>query len=133
MRLVSLQTIFINPQKLNEIDLINHVHRLREQSKKWGLTGVMTYRAELFALHIEGQQSGVEKFTNFLSERYSIKVAESTYVLSRKYTGLNLSYVGNDAPIVNEPVLDWGIENPSVVFPEELTRKILELNKTGLK
>jgi len=132
MSLVRLHSVFGSTRNLNEIELINHVHAIRVQAKKLGLTGVVTYRAELFALHAEGQYLSVDDFSKFISEKYSMKYNDISNIISRAYTGLNMSYVGNDAPIVNEPVIDWGIENPVVVFPHELIQKILEINRLSV-
>ena len=106
MSLVRLQSVFGSTRNLNEIELINHVHAIRVQAKKLGLTGVVTYRAELFALHAEGQNLSVDDFSKFISEKYSMKYNDISNIISRAYTGLNMSYVGNDAPIVNEPVIE---------------------------
>ena len=132
MSLVRLHSVFGSTRYLNEIELINHVHAIRFQAKKLGLTGVVTYRADLFALHAEGQSVSVDDFSQFISEKYAVKYSDIAHIISRAYTGLNMSYVGNDAPIVNEPVIDWGIENPVVVFPHELIQKLLEINRLSL-
>lgn len=129
MSLVRTQSIFKTLSDLNEIDLINHIHRIRAQTKELEITGVITYRAGLFAAHAEGQSENMEVFSKYLLDNYTLKDANSLAIYSRKYTGINMSFVGEDQPLVNEPLLDWGIEDKKIIFPHELISKIFETNR----
>jgi hypothetical protein len=50
-------------------------------------------------------------------------------ISSRRYANIYLNYVGENVPIVNEPMIDWGIEDLKLPFPHELMSKILSLTK----
>jgi hypothetical protein len=129
MSLGQTTIIFSATHILNEIELINHVHRIRAQAKALGITGIITYRAGLFATLVEGSADFMEQFSQYLNENYTLKYSNSSVIFSRKYTGVNLSFVGEDQAIVNEPLLDWGIEDKKLTLPQELIGKIFEINR----
>jgi hypothetical protein len=40
-----------------------------------------------------------------------------------------MNFVSDDFPIVNEPLIDWSVEDKKQNFPYELLGKILQLSK----
>jgi hypothetical protein len=129
VNLQSQQLIFKSDKKLNEIDLINCIHLMRTCAKKFDISGVITYRANLLATHHEGYVEKLNEFFDFLSGNYQILYRNSMQISSRRYTNIYLNYVGENVPIVNEPMVDWGIEDLKLPFPNELMSKILSLTK----
>ncbi|GEM_PF-1628004 len=129
MSLFKSQSVFRCPSDLNEIELINHVHKIRSLSKAHSITGLITYRASLFACHAEGRMANIEKFKAFLMLNYELLDESTQSISTRKYPGVHMNFVNDDFPIVNDPIIDWSIEDKKYNFPYELLGKILELNK----
>lgn len=130
MSFVCTQSIFSASQDLNEIDLINHIHKIRKHAKELEITGVITYRAGLFAANAEGQVENMKKFAKYLLDNYMLKDTDSLETYSRKYTGIHMSFIGDDdLPLVNEPLFDWSVEDKKLVFPHELISKIFKINR----
>jgi hypothetical protein len=129
--LLSQQLIFKSEENLNEIDLINRIHAMRDCAKKLNISGVITYRANLFATQHEGYAAKLDNFVDFLSQNYHIIYKNSIQITSRRYTNIHLNYVGDNVPIVNDPLIDWGIDDPKLPFPHELMTKLLSLTRSN--
>jgi len=129
MSLFRSQSVFRCPGELNEIELINHVHRIKSLSKEYDITGLITYRACFFACHAEGRMANIEKFKAFLMLNYNLLDEGTQSISTRKYAGVHMNFVNDDFPIVNDPIIDWSIEDKKYNFPYELLGKILELSK----
>ena len=129
MSLFRLQSVFRCPVELNEIELINHVHKIRSLAKENAISGLITYRASMFACLAEGRMANIEAFEHFLTMNYSLLDKNTLSISTRKYPGVHMNFVSDEFPIVNDPMVDWSIEDKKYNFPYELLGKILELSK----
>jgi hypothetical protein len=129
VNLLSQQLVFKAPAHLNEIDLINRIHALRACAKQCDVTGVITYRADVLATQHEGRARRIQAFKEFVAQTHSILYQQSLPISSRRYANVHLNYVGDNLPIVNDPMIDWGIEDAKLPFPTDLMAKILDLSK----
>ena len=73
--------------------------------------------------------ANIEKFKAFLMLNYELLDESTQSISTRKYPGVHMNFVNDDFPIVNDPIIDWSIEDKKYNFPYELLGKILELSK----
>jgi acylphosphatase len=130
MILYAVQALFKASDSLNEIDIINHVHVLKKIAKTLNITGLLTFRADMFAIYAEGGLEQMTQLEEHIQANFKLMHMDKARILSRKYNGKYMHYVGDDVPVVNDPLIDWGISDPEIVFPYELIRKIFEINRS---
>lgn len=129
MILYAAQILFKPGVPPNEIDIINQAHILKSIAKNHNVTSLLTFQADMFAVYAEGGLDQLAQLQSYIQSNYSVMHEVTIKILSRKYHGKFMHYIGDDLPIVNEPQIDWGISDPEVVFPYELIRKIHEINR----
>lgn len=130
MILNAAQFLFKSDAPLNEIDIINHVHDLKKLAKNLNITGLLTFRADMFASCAEGGVEQLARLEEYLQANYKLTHSDRSKILSRKYSGKYMHYIGDDVPVVNDPQIDWGIRDPEIVFPYELIQKVFEINRS---
>ena len=130
MTLYAVQALFKASDSLNEIDIINHVHVLKKIAKTLNITGLLTFRADMFAIYAEGGLEQMTQLEEYIQANFKLMHTDKSKILSRKYNGKYMHYVGDDVPVLNDPLIDWGIPDPEIVFPYVLIQKIFEINRS---
>ena len=114
----------------NEIDLINYVHFLRGLSKDLSIAGAVTYRNNYLGLYAEGLDKAITEFLSRLTQdrRAGQFVRQNQQVIGfKRYSRDGFKYDGPENLILNEPEIDWNIEDQSPGFPIELLQEMLDL------